>query len=187
MRVIVRQLSIDRFENEGEESAMELRRVQAARKPLDRQMFINSVPKKPLTSAYGLAKHRDDRWEWAIAPAVSPSPRYQHATIFVNARLHVSGGALGGGRCLDAPGGDVAVELTGVADMQLLLCASHAAADGGCIEFYRRLHGRYGSIDERTRQIIPEATRWFDCPGTPIAPSINGDMYLDISTENAML
>ncbi|XP_028125220.1 serine/threonine-protein phosphatase BSL2 homolog isoform X2 [Camellia sinensis] len=54
----------------------------------------NSVP---LASAYGLAKHRDGRWEWAIAPGVSPSPRYQHAAVFVNARLHVSGGALGGG------------------------------------------------------------------------------------------
>ncbi|PKA50885.1 Serine/threonine-protein phosphatase BSL2 like [Apostasia shenzhenica] len=58
----------------------------------------NSVP---LSSAYGLAKHRDGRWEWAIAPGVSPSPRYQHAAVFVNARLHVSGGALGGGRMVE--------------------------------------------------------------------------------------
>ncbi|KAE8688741.1 Serine/threonine-protein phosphatase BSL2 [Hibiscus syriacus] len=58
----------------------------------------NSVP---LASAYGLAKHRDGRWEWAIAPGVSPSPRYQHAAAFVNARLHVSGGALGGGRMVE--------------------------------------------------------------------------------------
>ncbi|KAI4373613.1 hypothetical protein MLD38_011721 [Melastoma candidum] len=58
----------------------------------------NSVP---LGSAYGLAKHRDGRWEWAIAPGVSPSPRYQHAAVFVNARLHVSGGALGGGRMVE--------------------------------------------------------------------------------------
>ncbi|KAL8140906.1 hypothetical protein V2J09_006927 [Rumex salicifolius] len=55
----------------------------------------------PLPSAYGLAKHRDGRWEWAIAPGVSPSPRYQHAAVFVNARLHVSGGALGGGRMVE--------------------------------------------------------------------------------------
>ncbi|KAG8495149.1 hypothetical protein CXB51_013254 [Gossypium anomalum] len=59
---------------------------------------VNSVP---LASAYGLAKHRDGRWEWAIAPGVSPSPRYQHAAVFVNARLHVSGGALGGGRMVE--------------------------------------------------------------------------------------
>ncbi|KAL2485549.1 Serine/threonine-protein phosphatase BSL2 [Abeliophyllum distichum] len=55
----------------------------------------------PLASAHGLAKHRDGRWEWAIAPGVSPSPRYQHAAVFVNARLHVSGGALGGGRMVE--------------------------------------------------------------------------------------
>nr|QFS19065.1 putative serine/threonine protein phosphatase BSL2 [Apopellia endiviifolia (species B)] len=55
----------------------------------------------PLANAYGLAKHRDGRWEWAMAPGVSPSPRYQHAAVFVNARLHVSGGALGGGRMVE--------------------------------------------------------------------------------------
>ncbi|KAE8729391.1 Serine/threonine-protein phosphatase BSL2-like protein [Hibiscus syriacus] len=58
----------------------------------------NSVP---LASAYGLAKHRDGRSEWAIAPGVSPSPRYQYAAVFVNVRLHVSGGALGGGRMVE--------------------------------------------------------------------------------------
>ncbi|KAH7282446.1 hypothetical protein KP509_35G030800 [Ceratopteris richardii] len=55
----------------------------------------------PMSNAYGLAKHRDGRWEWAMAPGISPSPRYQHAAVFVNARLHVSGGALGGGRVVD--------------------------------------------------------------------------------------
>ncbi|KAI5072229.1 hypothetical protein GOP47_0012935 [Adiantum capillus-veneris] len=55
----------------------------------------------PLSSAYGLAKHRDGRWEWAVAPGISPAPRYQHAATFVNARLHVSGGNLGGGRMVD--------------------------------------------------------------------------------------
>ncbi|GMP29308.1 hypothetical protein CsSME_00004470 [Camellia sinensis var. sinensis] len=67
----------------------------------------NSVP---LASAYGLAKHRDGRWEWAIAPSVSPSPRYQHAAVFVNARLHVSGGALGGGLMVE-DSSSVAVDL----------------------------------------------------------------------------
>jgi protein phosphatase len=38
----------------------------------------NSVP---LDTAYGLAKHRDGRWEWAIAPGISPSSRYQHAAV----------------------------------------------------------------------------------------------------------
>ncbi|KAK6929035.1 Calcineurin-like phosphoesterase domain, ApaH type [Dillenia turbinata] len=55
----------------------------------------------PLASAYGLAKRRDGHWAWAVAPGVSPSPRYQHAAAFVNARLHVSGGAVGGGRMVD--------------------------------------------------------------------------------------
>ncbi|KAK8479091.1 hypothetical protein V6N11_074285 [Hibiscus sabdariffa] len=243
----------------------------------------NSVP---LASAYGLAKHRDGRWEWAIAPGVSPSPRYQHAAVFVNARLHVSGGALGGGRMVedsssvavldtaagvwcdtksivtsprtgrfsaDAAGGDASVELTrrcrhaaaaigdlifiygglrggdeGINyaeekfsceldrirwdrsmipsyDKRLLLddllvaedlaaaetttAASHAAAAAASSnEQPGRLHGRYGFIDEKTRGTMPEAV--LDGAvvlGNPVAPPVNGDMYTDISTENAML
>jgi hypothetical protein len=26
---------------------------------------------------FGLARHRDGRWEWAAAPVVAPTPRYQ--------------------------------------------------------------------------------------------------------------
>ncbi|XP_042475809.1 serine/threonine-protein phosphatase BSL3-like isoform X2 [Macadamia integrifolia] len=210
----------------------------------------NSVP---LASAYGLAKHRDGRWEWAIAPGVSPSPRYQHAAVFVNARLHVSGGALGGGRMVedsssvavldtaagvwcdtkgvvtsprtgrysaDAAGGDAAVELTrrcrhaaaaigdlifiygglrgGVLLDDLLVAedlaaaettsaASAAAAAAANIQA-GRLAGRYGFADERTRQTMPEAVPdGAVVLGNPVAPPINGDMYTDISTENAML
>ncbi|KAG8644121.1 hypothetical protein MANES_11G101700v8 [Manihot esculenta] len=212
----------------------------------------NSVP---LASAYGLAKHRDGRWEWAIAPGVSPSPRYQHAAVFVNARLHVSGGALGGGRMVedsssvavldtaagvwcdtksvvtsprtgrysaDAAGGDAAVELTrrcrhaaaavgdlifiygglrgGVLLDDLLVAedlaasettttASHAAAAAAASNLHAgKLPGRYGFVDERTRQAIPEAVPdGAVVLGNPVAPPINGDMYNDISTENAML
>lgn len=36
---------------------------------------------QPLATVYGLAKHRDGRWAWAVAPGVSPSPRYQHAAV----------------------------------------------------------------------------------------------------------
>jgi hypothetical protein len=43
--------------------------------------FFLTFDHQPLSSAYGLAKHRDGRWEWAIAPGVSPSPRYQHAAV----------------------------------------------------------------------------------------------------------
>ncbi|KAF9665337.1 hypothetical protein SADUNF_Sadunf16G0112300 [Salix dunnii] len=212
----------------------------------------NSVP---LASAYGLAKHRDGRWEWAIAPGVSPSPRYQHAAVFVNARLHVSGGALGGGRMVedsssvavldtaagvwcdtksvvtsprtgrysaDAAGGDAAVELTrrcrhaaaavgdlifiygglrgGVLLDDLLVAedlaaaettsaASHAAAAAAASNVQAgRLPGRYGFVDERTRLTMPEAAPDGSVVlGNPVAPPVNGDMYTDISTENAML
>ncbi|KAE9593101.1 putative protein-serine/threonine phosphatase [Lupinus albus] len=212
----------------------------------------NSVP---LASAYGLAKHRDGRWEWAIAPGVSPSSRYQHAAVFVNARLHVSGGALGGGRMVedsssiavldtaagvwcdtksvvtsprtgrysaDAAGGDAAVELTrrcrhaaaavgdlifiygglrgGVLLDDLLVAedlaaaettaaASHAAAAAAASNVQvGRLSGQYGFIDDRTKQTMPEATDdGAVVLGNPVAPPVNGDMYTDISTENAML
>ncbi|KAL2540975.1 Serine/threonine-protein phosphatase BSL3 [Abeliophyllum distichum] len=212
----------------------------------------NSVP---LASAYGLAKHRDGRWEWAIAPGVSPSPRYQHAAVFVNARLHVSGGALGGGRMVedsssvavldtaagvwcdtksvvtsprtgrysaDAAGGDAAVELTrrcrhaaaavgdlifiygglrgGVLLDDLLVAedlaaaettsaASHAAAAAAATNVQQgRLPGRYGFVDDGTSPPLPGTAADGDVVvGIPVAPPVNGDMYTDISTENAML
>ncbi|GAB4859867.1 Serine/threonine-protein phosphatase bsl3 [Ancistrocladus abbreviatus] len=212
----------------------------------------NSVP---LASAYGLAKHRDGRWEWAIAPGVSPSPRYQHAAVFVNARLHVSGGALGGGRMVedsssvavldtaagvwcdtksvvtsprtgrysaDAAGGDASVELTrrcrhaaaavgdlifiygglrgGVLLDDLLVAedlaaaettaaASHAAAAAAASNLLAgRLPGRYGFTDERARQSVPESiTDGSVVLASPVAPPVNGDMYADISHENAMI
>ncbi|KAL0436239.1 UNVERIFIED_CONTAM: Serine/threonine-protein phosphatase BSL3 [Sesamum radiatum] len=207
----------------------------------------NSVP---LASAYGLAKHRDGRWEWAIAPGVSPSPRYQHAAVFVNARLHVSGGALGGGRMVedsssvaagvwcdtksvvtsprtgrysaDAAGGDAAVELTrrcrhasasvgdlifiygglrgGVLLDDLLVAedlaaaettsaASHAAAAAAASNLQQgRLQNRYGFTDDRTRAPVPDAgPDGAVVVGNPVAPPVNGDIYTDISTENAML
>ncbi|KAL1208814.1 Serine/threonine-protein phosphatase BSL3 [Cardamine amara subsp. amara] len=210
----------------------------------------NSVP---LASAYGLAKHRDGRWEWAIAPGVSPSARYQHAAVFVNARLHVSGGALGGGRMVedsssvavldtaagvwcdtksvvtsprtgrysaDAAGGDAAVELTrrcrhaaaavgdlifiygglrgGVLLDDLLVAedlaaaettsaASHAAAAAAATNSPPgRSPGRYGFSDERTGD-LPESAPDAVVLGSPVAPPVNGDMYTDISTENAMV
>ncbi|KAK1291747.1 Serine/threonine-protein phosphatase BSL1 [Acorus calamus] len=55
----------------------------------------------PLSDAYGLLMHTNGRWEWNLAPGVSPSPRYQHAAVFVGTRLHVTGGALRGGRTLE--------------------------------------------------------------------------------------
>uniref|UniRef100_A0A0E0FE96 Serine/threonine-protein phosphatase n=1 Tax=Oryza meridionalis TaxID=40149 RepID=A0A0E0FE96_9ORYZ len=212
----------------------------------------NSVP---LASAYGLAKHRDGRWEWAIAPGVSPSPRYQHAAVFVNARLHVSGGALGGGRMVedsssvavldtaagvwcdtksvvttprtgrysaDAAGGDASVELTrrcrhaaaAVGDMiyvygglrggvlldDLLVAedlaaaettnaANQAAAIAAASDIQAgREPGRYAYNDEQTGQ--PATVTSPDGAvvlGTPVAAPVNGDMYTDISPENAVI
>ncbi|CAK8575737.1 unnamed protein product [Lathyrus sativus] len=212
----------------------------------------NSVP---LASAYGLAKHRDGRWEWAIAPGVSPSSRYQHAAVFVNARLHVSGGALGGGRMVedsssvavldtaagvwcdtksvvttprtgrysaDAAGGDASVELVrrcrhaaaavgdlifiygglrgGVLLDDLLVAedlaaaettsaASHAAAAAAASDVQMgRAPGGYGFVDDRTGQTMSDAAAdGAVVLGNPVAPPVNGDMYTDISTENALL
>ncbi|XWS76476.1 hypothetical protein CRYUN_Cryun01aG0179500 [Craigia yunnanensis] len=55
----------------------------------------------PVADAYGLFMHRNGQWEWTLAPGVSPSPRYQHAAVFVGARLHVTGGTLRGGRAIE--------------------------------------------------------------------------------------
>ncbi|KAL3531398.1 hypothetical protein ACH5RR_010720 [Cinchona calisaya] len=55
----------------------------------------------PLGDAYGLLMHRNGQWEWTLAPGVSPSSRYQHAAVFVGARLHVTGGVLRGGRTVE--------------------------------------------------------------------------------------
>ncbi|KAK9755835.1 hypothetical protein RND81_01G054000 [Saponaria officinalis] len=207
----------------------------------------NSVP---LASAYGLAKHRDGRWEWAIAPGVSPSSRYQHAAVFVNARLHVSGGALGGGRMVedsssvavldtaagvwcdtksvvtsprtgrysaDAAGGDASVEL-------MRRCRHAAAAVGDLIFIYGGLRGgvllddllvaedlaaaetttaashaaaaaasntppgRYGFADDRIGENESESVPGGAVVlGNPVAPPVNGNMFTDISHENAML
>ena len=50
-----------------------------------------------VADARGLARHRDGTWEWAAAPGQAPCARYQHASAFVEARLHVIGGTSGGG------------------------------------------------------------------------------------------
>jgi hypothetical protein len=33
---------------------------------------------------FGLARHRDGRWEWAAAPVVAPTPRYQVRVTLVH-------------------------------------------------------------------------------------------------------
>lgn len=64
----------------------------------------------PLGDAYGLARHRDGRWEWAAAPGTVPEARYQLGAVFVNARLHVLGGAVGGGRVVDGEASSVVLD-----------------------------------------------------------------------------
>lgn len=65
--------------------------------------------------------------------------------------------------------------------------ASHAAAAAASNVQAGRL-GRYGFLEERARQTMPEAAPdGAVVLGNPVAPPINGDMYTDISTENAML
>ncbi len=56
----------------------------------------------PLGDAYGFARHRDGRWEWHSAPGAMPTGRYQHGAVFVGNRLHISGGAVGGGRMVSS-------------------------------------------------------------------------------------
>jgi hypothetical protein len=59
----------------------------------------------PLADAFGFARHRDGRWEWHAAPGSMPAGRYQHGAVFVGTRLHISGGAVGGGRMVSPPSG----------------------------------------------------------------------------------
>lgn len=66
--------------------------------------------------------------------------------------------------------------------------ASHAAAAAAASNVQARLPGRYGFIDDRSRQAMPEAAPdGAVVLGNPVAPPVNGDMYTDVSTENAML
>lgn len=67
--------------------------------------------------------------------------------------------------------------------------ASHAAAAAAASNVQTpRLPGRYGYLDERTRQTMPvTAPDGSVILGSPVAPPMNGDIYTDISTENAML
>jgi hypothetical protein len=103
----------------------------------------------PLADAYGLARHRDGRWEWAAAPGTMPAPRYQHGAVFVGGRLHVLGGAVGGGRMVEEAAA-VSVLDTGAgrwvgpgpaapgADAELLRRCRHAMAAVGPYVF---VHG----------------------------------------------
>jgi hypothetical protein len=67
--------------------------------------------------------------------------------------------------------------------------ANHAAASAATTDTQAgRAPGRYAYNDERTRQAAPESPPDGSVVlGTPVAPPLNGDMYTDISPENAVL
>lgn len=68
--------------------------------------------------------------------------------------------------------------------------ASHAAAAAAAASDVQmgRVPGRYGFVDDRTGQTMSDATAdGAVVLGNPVAPPVNGDMYTDISTENALL
>lgn len=101
----------------------------------------------PLSDAFGLARHRDGRWEWAPAPGSMPGARYQHGAVFVNARLHVLGGAMGGGKMvtdttavvtLDTTAGQWVQQATPGREGDLMRRCRHAMAAVGSYIF---IHG----------------------------------------------
>jgi len=67
--------------------------------------------------------------------------------------------------------------------------ALHAAAAAAASDTQPgRLVGRCGFADEGTRQSDPESVaNGAVVLGNPVAPPVNGDMYTDISHENAMI
>ncbi|GMJ09152.1 BRI1 suppressor 1 (BSU1)-like 1 [Hibiscus trionum] len=106
----------------------------------------------PMADAYGLFMHRNGQWEWTLAPGVCPSPRYQHAAVFVGARLHVTGGVLRGGRAVE---GEAAIAVLDTAagewlDRNGLVTNSgntkgHAENDP-CLELLRRCRHAAASV-----------------------------------------
>ncbi|KAM0859762.1 hypothetical protein ACQ4PT_046974 [Festuca glaucescens] len=117
-----------------------------------------------------------------------------NSVVFVNARLHVSGGALGGGRMVEDSSSVAGVLLDDLlvaedlAAAETTTAANHAAASAAANDTQAgRAPGRYAYNDERTRQAAPEsAADGSVVLGTPVAPPLNGDMYTDISPENAV-
>ncbi len=61
-----------------------------------------------LADTWGLRKHRDGRWDWVKAPyktETTPTPRYQHSTLFLGPLMIVIGGRT------NQVGEDVAMEV----------------------------------------------------------------------------
>jgi hypothetical protein len=66
--------------------------------------------------------------------------------------------------------------------------ANHAAAAAAASSNVQREPGRYAYNDEQSGQTVtvssPDGAVVL---GTPVAPPVNGDMYTDISPENAII
>lgn len=61
-----------------------------------------------LSDTWGLRRHRDGRWDWVKAPykaGETPTPRYQHSTLFLGPLMMVIGGRT------NQVGEDVALEV----------------------------------------------------------------------------
>jgi protein phosphatase len=61
-----------------------------------------------LADTWGLRRHRDGRWDWVKAPykaGETPTPRYQHSTLFLGPLMMVIGGRT------NQVGEDVALEV----------------------------------------------------------------------------
>ncbi|GMJ12017.1 BRI1 suppressor 1 (BSU1)-like 2 [Hibiscus trionum] len=113
--------------------------------------------------------------------SVELTRRCRHAAAAVGDLIFIYGG-LRGGVLLD----DLLVA-EDLAAAETTTAASHAAA-ASTASSHARLPGRYGFIDERARQTMTEAVPdGAVVLGTPVAPPVNGDMYVDISTANVML
>ena len=137
-----------RITDSGEEPAARMYATAAARS--DGLLLLcggRDTSGVPLADAFGLARHRDGRWEWAAAPGSMPAPRYQHGSVFVNARLHVLGGAVGGGRMMDEANAVVVLDTAAAqwvsqgspgADGDLMRRCRHAVASVGPYVF---IHG----------------------------------------------
>ncbi|MBA0589925.1 hypothetical protein Gorai_018647, partial [Gossypium raimondii] len=103
----------------------------------------------PMADAYGLLMHRNGHWEWTLAPGAAPSPRYQHAAVFVGVQLHVTGGALRGGRAVE---GEAAIAVLDTAAGEWLdrngLAKGHVEYDAS-LELMRRCRHASASVGAR--------------------------------------
>lgn len=96
----------------------------------------------PMGDAYGFARHRDGRWEWHAAPGAMPTGRYQHGAIFVGNRLHISGGAVGGGKMVEEAIATVVLDTN--AGQWVSPLPTHAGSEGE--EWTRRCRHAVSSV-----------------------------------------